>query len=87
MIGARQLAGSTIVNGGDNSPSNWVIRRAPSLSSTILLSDSFLPENRVFCEAILSEIASSLPSEKSPFTLERFFVRHETHLDCLPPRS
>jgi hypothetical protein len=37
MIGARQLAGSTIVNGGDNSPSNWVIRRAPSLSSPIFL--------------------------------------------------
>ena len=25
MIGARQLAGSTISNGGDSSPSNWVI--------------------------------------------------------------
>src|SRR5262249_34434685 len=64
MIGARQPAGSTISNGGDNSPSNWVIRRAPSLSCAILLSGSFLPENRVFCEAILSEIAGPLPSEK-----------------------
>ena len=25
MIGARQCAGSTISNGGDSSPSNWVI--------------------------------------------------------------
>jgi hypothetical protein len=25
MIGARQAAGSTISNGGDSSPSNWVI--------------------------------------------------------------
>jgi hypothetical protein len=25
MIGARQVAGSTISNGGDSSPSNWVI--------------------------------------------------------------
>jgi hypothetical protein len=28
----------------------------------------------VFCEAILSGITAVLPSEKSPFTLERFFV-------------
>lgn len=86
MIGARQLAGSTISNGGDSSPSNWVIRRAPSLSSAIFLSGSFLPENRVFCEAILSEIAGDLPSEKSPFTLERFLMRANVHLDCLSPR-
>jgi hypothetical protein len=25
MMGARHTAGSTISNGGDNSPSNWVI--------------------------------------------------------------
>jgi hypothetical protein len=86
MIGARQHAGSTISNGGENSPSNWVIRRAPSLSSADLLSGSFLPEYRVFCEAILSEIAGRLPSEKSPFTLERFFGAPEACRDCLPPR-
>src|SRR4051794_25397551 len=41
MSGARQFAGSTISNGGESSPSNWVIRRAPSLSSAILPSAHF----------------------------------------------
>jgi len=41
----------------------------------------------MFCEAILSEITGLLPSEKSPFTLERFFASHEVRLDCLPPAS
>src|SRR5229473_7078821 len=64
MIGARQLAGSTISNGGDSSPSCWVIvgRRPwnPRLWRLIL------PEKRSFYERAFSVITTILPSEKTP---------------------
>src|SRR3954447_19510386 len=74
MIGARQAAGSTISNGGDNSPSNWVISSGAVPVVSHLLEGSFLPENRVFCAATLSVVAAILPSEKTrvyPGTLRR----------------
>jgi len=52
-----------------------------------MLPGVFLPENRVLCAAILSEIAGRLPSKKRPFTLERFFAARQRASDCLPPRS
>src|SRR6266851_6266082 len=64
MIGARQVAGSTISNGGDSSPSNWVIVGRRPLSPCVL-DGSFLPENRRFYEGALSVITAILPSEKS----------------------
>jgi hypothetical protein len=65
MIGARQVAGSTISNGGDNSPFNWVIRRASSLVARVLPSGAFLPENRGLCAAILSEIVAVCQVKKT----------------------
>jgi hypothetical protein len=47
MIGARQVAGSTISNGGDSSPSNWVIvGRRPSGPHFLgqFISQPILPE-------------------------------------------
>jgi hypothetical protein len=64
MIGARQVAGSTISNGGDSSPSNWVIVGRRPLSP-LVLDGSLLPENRRFYERTLSVITTILPSEKS----------------------
>src|SRR5713226_7842520 len=63
MIGARHAAGSTISNGGDSSPLNWVIvgRRPWNPYSD----PSFLPEKRSFYEDSLSIITAVLPSEKS----------------------
>src|ERR1700682_1285739 len=47
MIGARHSAGSTISNGGDSSPSNWVIvGRRPW--DPLLWAQSLLPEKRRF---------------------------------------
>jgi hypothetical protein len=62
MIGARQLAGSTISNGGDSSPSCWVIvGRRPW---NPLLWQLILPEKRSFYERAFSVITTILPSEK-----------------------
>src|SRR5450755_4876341 len=64
MIGARHAAGSTISNGGDSSPSNWVIvGRRPW--KPLALAQSILPEKRRFYEQALSVIATVLPSEKT----------------------
>src|SRR4051812_33411980 len=69
MIGARQSAGSMISNGGDNSPSNWVIAgRFPDFRVSLGLgrkSEPILPESGSFMWAALSVIAIILPSEKS----------------------
>jgi hypothetical protein len=70
MIGARQCAGSTISNGGDSSPSNWVIVGRRPLNVRI----PFGPIDRAtdadgegqgFCKDVLSVIVIILPSEKS----------------------
>src|SRR5215212_4425875 len=70
MIGARQCAGSTISNGGDSSPSNWVIVRRRPLNVRI----PFWPidhatdpagEGQGLCKDVLSVIVIILPSEKS----------------------
>ena len=66
MIGARQCAGSTISNGGDNSPSNWVIVGRRPLTSAILPDMAhFCQKIGMFYEAALSVITAILPSEKS----------------------
>jgi hypothetical protein len=67
MIGARQLAGSTISNGGDSSPSNWVIVGRRPLDPRFLNQIDFaiLPEKRRFYEGALSIITTILPSEKT----------------------
>ena len=53
MIGARQCAGSTISNGGDSSPSNWVIVGRRPLNVRFALSaesimQPILPEGQGF---------------------------------------
>jgi hypothetical protein len=64
MMGARHAAGSTISNGGDNSPLNWgIVGRRPW--NPLVLDDSILPEKRRFYEDALSVITAVLPSEKS----------------------
>ena len=67
MIGARQLAGSTISNGGDSSPSNWVIVGRRPLDRVLpwAVNQRILPENRRFYMTPLSVITTILPSEKS----------------------
>jgi hypothetical protein len=68
MIGARQSAGSTISNGGDNSPSNWVIAGAiPEIRISPSLIDKATDSagKRKFYVGALSVIAIILPSEKS----------------------
>jgi hypothetical protein len=68
MIGARQVAGSTISKGGDSSPSNWVIvGRRPSdpRFSRQFISQPILPESRLFYGYALSVITTILPSEKA----------------------
>jgi hypothetical protein len=64
MIGARHMAGSTISNGGDNSPSNSVIVGRRPLDPRLPM-QLILPEKRKFYEAVLSVITIILPSEKS----------------------
>jgi hypothetical protein len=62
MIGARHWAGSTIWNGGDSSPSNWVIvGRRPCHP----LAASFQPQERSLYACVFSVIATILPSEKT----------------------
>jgi hypothetical protein len=62
MIGARHAAGSTISNGGDSSPLNWVIvGRCPESAA---LEPSLLPEKRSFYDFALSIITIVLPSKK-----------------------
>jgi hypothetical protein len=72
MIGARQVAGSTISKGGDSSPSNWVIvgrrpsdPRFPGHSIRPFISQPILPESRLFYGYALSVITTILPSEKA----------------------
>src|SRR6266404_2850918 len=63
MIGARQVAGSTISNGGDSSPLNWVIvGRCPW--NPLLWSRHYRRKKRSFYEYALSIITIVLPSEK-----------------------
>src|SRR6202023_1375613 len=67
MIGARHAAGSTISNGGDSSPSNWVIVRGrPVIRKP--RPPPIRPEKRSFYECALSVIATVLPREKTPKT-------------------
>src|SRR3954468_19290504 len=63
MIGARQLAGSRISNGGDSSPSNWVIL-ASSLGRHFS-GRMILAEKPVLYAVSLSVITTDLPSKKS----------------------
>jgi hypothetical protein len=68
MIGARHVAGSTISNGGDSSPLNWVIVGRRPLDPSFLrqsVSEPILPEGRLFCKDALSVITTTLPSEKA----------------------
>src|SRR5215213_2405350 len=66
MIGARQCAGSTISNGGDSSPSNWVIGGRRPLNVRIPLGPiDHAGEGQGFCKDVLSVIVIILPSEKS----------------------
>ena len=65
MIGARHSAGSTISNGGECSPSNWVILgRRPW--NPLTWTHHFGQKNGGFCPSALSGVATDLPSEKSP---------------------
>src|SRR5215208_8469637 len=70
MIGARQCAGSTISNGGDSSPSNWVIVGRRPLNVRIPFCrdrsyDRFCRRRAGLCKDVLSVIVIILPSEKS----------------------
>src|SRR3954470_1894443 len=75
MIGARQCAGSTISNGGDSSPSNWVILGRRPLNVRF----PFGPIDHAtdsagragLCKDVLSVIVIILPSEKSRRTTGR----------------
>jgi len=58
------VAGSTISNGGDNSPSNSVIVGRRPLGPRLPI-QLILPGKRKFCEAALSVFTVILPSEKS----------------------
>src|SRR5437899_1637048 len=70
MIGARQCAGSMISNGGDSSPSNWVIVGRRPLNVRIPFgpidhaTDS-AGEGQGFVRNVLSVIVIILPSEKN----------------------
>src|SRR5579871_2604883 len=69
MIGARHSAGSTISNGGGNSPSKRVIpgrRPLDLLLEVLLVLLRCGPFCRSSCPCALSVIATRLPSEKVP---------------------
>src|SRR5450759_2616064 len=76
MIGARHAAGSTISNGGDSSPLNWVIVGRRPLESAALR--SFLPAERSFHERAFSVFTTLLPSEKSLEPAGTYLERQKT---------